>query len=474
MSNKFLLFVVLVLIGAAMSEAFTRIKLNKAKKKLSPLSFGQEKAFLNKRYNDLNAGSSNKKRATNVPITNFDNAQYYGDVTIGTPPQTFSVVFDTGSSNLWVPSAQCSYFDIACWLHDRYDSSKSSTYKANGTSFEIQYGTGSLTGFVSSDTVCLGGLCVPNQMFAEAVTQPGLTFAVAQFDGILGFAFSSISVDGIPPLWYNLVAQGKVSQQVFAFWLNRDSSSSSGGELTLGGMDPSHYTGPITYVPLTNETYWMFKLGDILIGGQSQGYCAKGCHGIADTGTSLLAGPSDVVTKINQKLGATGVLSEECKMIVDQYEQQIINGIVNGLNPQQVCTEINLCPGSSCGVCELIISTIDSILPSNSSELLIKILLNSICDLLPDPNGEALVDCSTVNSLPNIGFTLNGKTFTLTPQQYILQMGAAGSELCLSGFIGLDLPPQIGPLWILGDVFIGAYYTVFDFGNSRVGFATAA
>lgn len=73
-----------------------------------------------------------------VTIKNFENAQYFGPISLGNPAQDFEVIFDTGSSNVWVPASNCS--KASCLLKHKYDSSKSSTYERDGRIFDIRYG----------------------------------------------------------------------------------------------------------------------------------------------------------------------------------------------------------------------------------------------------------------------------------------------------------------------------------------------
>jgi saccharopepsin len=232
-----------------------------------------------------------------VPISNFMNAQYFSEITIGSPPQTFKVVLDTGSSNLWVPSVECG--SIACYLHSKYDSSSSSTYKKNGTKFEIQYGSGSLSGFVSQDTMTIGDITIKGQDFAEATSEPGLAFAFGRFDGILGLGYDRISVNGIVPPFYKMLEQKLIDEPVFAFYLADDKGES---EVTFGGVNSDSYKGKITTIPLRRKAYWEVDFNAIAYGDDAAELENTGV--ILDTGTSLIALPSQLAEMLNAQIGA--------------------------------------------------------------------------------------------------------------------------------------------------------------------------
>ncbi|KAL6542920.1 AP4A phosphorylase [Orobanche hederae] len=434
-----------------------------------------------------------------VALKNYMDAQYFGEIGIGTPPQKFTVVFDTGSSNLWVPSSKC-YFSVPCLFHSKYKSSQSSTYKANGKSAAIQYGSGSISGFFSEDNVEIGDLVVKSQEFIEATSEPSVSFVVAKFDGILGLGFKEISVGNSTPVWYNMVAQGLIKDPVFSFWLNRNLKEEVGGEIVFGGIDPNHHKGQHTYVPVTQKGYWQFEMGDVLIGGKESGYCSGGCWAIADSGTSLVAGPTTVIAMINQAIGASGVLSQECKSVIDQYGQNIMDLLLTKVNPQKICSEVGLCTfdgargvsggiesvvdeeaGKSsglhdamCPACEMAVVWMQNQLRQNKTQGQILKYVEELCERMPNPVGESSVDCDSISSMPNVSFTIGGKVFDLSPKEYILKVGEGDQAQCISGFTGLDIPPPRGPLWILGDIFMGPYHTVFDYGKLRVGFAKAA
>ncbi|KAH6686866.1 vacuolar protease A [Plectosphaerella plurivora] len=248
-----------------------------------------------------------------VPVSNFMNAQYFSEISIGTPPQSFKVVLDTGSSNLWVPSESCN--SIACYLHSKYDSSASSSYKANGSEFEIHYGSGSLSGFVSRDTVKIGDITIEKQDFAEATSEPGLAFAFGRFDGILGLGYDTISVNKMVPPFYQMVNQKAIDEPVFAFYLGDTNDEGDESEVVFGGVDKSRYEGKINYIPLRRKAYWEVDLDSISYGDQVAELEKTGA--ILDTGTSLNVLPSSLADMLNTEMGAkkgyNGQWSIDCK-----------------------------------------------------------------------------------------------------------------------------------------------------------------
>ncbi|KAJ3193274.1 Vacuolar protease A [Irineochytrium annulatum] len=328
-----------------------------------------------------------------LPLTNFLNAQYYGEITLGTPPQTFTVVYDTGSSNLWVPSTRCG--SIACWLHRRYNAKESETHKPNGTEFAIQYGTGALEGIISNEVLGISDLEIQNQDFGESVKEPGVTFAVGRFDGILGLGFDNIAVQRAVPPFYNMINQKLIDEPLFGVWLGNTDAGDEGGELSFGGVNKDRFTGPITWTPVVRKGYWEVAFTNVTLGGKPVALTAS--HGAIDTGSSLVVVPTADADTINAAIGAK-----------------------------------------------------------------------------KSANGQYTVDCAKLASLPDLSITFGGKAFTLAATDYVLQVGGlGGGNQCVSGFMGMDIPPPAGPLWIVGDVFLRKYYSIYDLGNMRVGFAEA-
>jgi hypothetical protein len=183
------------------------------------------------------------------------NTQYFAEVSIGTPAQTFTVVPDTGSSNLWVYSSSCK--SIPCWYHGTYDSDKSSTYVADGGAFNISYGSGSVGGSVSLDTVTLGDVTSTGFSFGEVTSVSGASFYASSMSGILGLAYKSISVDRLP----TFIDSSDLVDHSFTFYLNLDSETSY---MAIPGFDETvNKLSDFKFHPVAEEKYFALKLDNM-------------------------------------------------------------------------------------------------------------------------------------------------------------------------------------------------------------------
>ncbi|KAJ3159138.1 hypothetical protein HDU86_002040 [Geranomyces michiganensis] len=193
--------------------------------------------------------------------------QYFTSIQLGTPGVTYTVIIDTGSSDLWVPSLYCG----SCGSRKRYNPAASSTAQSLKLSVTTYYGLGSSWGSIYSDAARFGNLAVTGQVFiasnGNTNVQPGYV------DGLMGMGFSGMSwANSVVPWAYvgksslveNLYKQGKISQPTFGIWLDRyvswsaEPSTVVGGELAIGGPagNTARYTGPITWLDVPNYTGW--------------------------------------------------------------------------------------------------------------------------------------------------------------------------------------------------------------------------
>lgn len=341
-----------------------------------------------------------------VPQLNLGDFEYLGPLSVGTPSQTFQVVYDTGSSNLWVPSSQCTNYteSPACATQNKFDNTQSSTYlqcgnPSYGCDLFLPYGSGTVFGFLGNDTVNVGGINLPASVtpVGQVTVEPGADFDDGYFDGIVGLAYPVIAMPllSMLPGPIDIMMQMHLLQKnQFSVYLSSTPNDTSSA-LVLGGIDNQYVNGTWTTVPFNIMQpllgYWAITVDTIKINGRDTGACSS-CIGVVDTGTSIITGPPAQMDPIIAKLNVSA-------------------------------------------------------------------------------------DCSNINSLPTMSFSIAGKDFDLTPYQYVIRLPASSTDAdasswqCQLGLMSFDA--GLPGLWILGDTFIRAYYTVFDRDNNWVQFAPA-
>ncbi|KAK4054929.1 hypothetical protein OIV83_000853 [Microbotryomycetes sp. JL201] len=286
---------------------------------------GSAEDFLRKAHHMINkyggtvaTSGSNEKRQAKLDLTNYQDAQFYATVTIGTPGQDFNLIMDTGSSDLILAIEGCRGCQRTT---PGLTESASSTLEISRNDFQITYGSGQASGQLVEDTVSIGNYTID-------VMQ---NIVDGSISGILGLGFQSIAQSGATPLVQALAQNGSLPSPEIGFAFKTyaydelTNDEMPGGTMTIGGVDSSAYTGDINWISLVQpEGYWQIPLEGITVEGNSTGITADAV--VIDTATTLIGGPAGAVQAIYANIpeaqpytlqGESGYYSMPCSSQVD-------------------------------------------------------------------------------------------------------------------------------------------------------------
>ncbi|GFO45652.1 cathepsin d [Plakobranchus ocellatus] len=257
---------------------------------------------------------------------------YHCAVEIGTPGQKFNLAIYTGYPATWIPSIHCPSDYAHCNPYRRFNNASSSTYHANGKTFDAFFETGHVEGYWSQDSLKVADLKVRKQSFGEAVLEHNM-FKDMNIDGVLGLRSRDDSEGEELTVMDNMVRQGLLQAPIFSLFLNRFDSGDHDSVLTLGGTNPDCYTGEFIVVPLVMSHRWRFIMDGVQIPDQDEIVCSLGCRAEVDSATPLILGPMEDADVLNIAIGGKphhgwpGTFFFECSEIDDLPD---IGFIVNG------------------------------------------------------------------------------------------------------------------------------------------------
>jgi yapsin 1 len=236
-------------------------------------------------------------RANQEFTDNIQNNKFYysTSVKIGTPPQSVTLLVDTGSADTWVFTRQTRFQGTGTRPNSFFDPSQSSSFKSNGTSYTIQYGIGTSTGKWGTDNFGIGNVNVKSLSIGIADTGD-----VSQ--GILGIGRAEAEITNKRGVIYEnlpmkLVSQGIINTAAYSMYLNHLSSKS--GSILFGAVDHSKYTGKLQALKINHPKHLGVTLTQMRGDGRDKnGLMSKPQVAILDSGTSLSYVPFDVVDRM--------------------------------------------------------------------------------------------------------------------------------------------------------------------------------
>lgn len=280
---------------------------------------------------------------TETELKNADLVEYYAKVNVGSPAQTFSVVMDTGSGILWVPSTLCT--NKACRSHTQLDIAKDPSIKKESGEVHIKYGTGNMDGQRATGRVQVAGASVDDQDFLLSTREEGDVFDNGRFDGVMGLGREKLAdilarrsgpndqvVRGTP-FYIQLMKQKKLASPIFSMYVSKHMNKP--GAVVFGGVNPRLMQDKPTFHKGMSDAYWMLELQSMTVGNNDPINTHR-ARAIVDSGTSLLVGPSKIMSKI---LGSNFIkVKHDCSNMKDLKDLKLKMKDVDGKAKEYVLT----------------------------------------------------------------------------------------------------------------------------------------
>ncbi|KAF2127427.1 acid protease [Dothidotthia symphoricarpi CBS 119687] len=223
-------------------------------------------------------------------------------VTFGDSKEEYHLLLDSAASNTWVMGQDCK--SDSCSTHTTFGAGDSSTLKTQKDSFNVTYGTGSVSGTLAEDTLHIGSLS-PSFTFGLA-TNVSQEFRSYPMDGILGIGRGEkvVGTTESPQVMDVLSSSKLIGAKLYGIHLSRNTDGLNDGELNLGEVNTDRFDGDLNWSDcVENETgFWEIPISDAGVNGKTLGL--NGRTAIMDTGTSfVLMPPADALAIHTQITG---------------------------------------------------------------------------------------------------------------------------------------------------------------------------